>query len=75
MDEGGQEMGRAETHSDTLQGPVGLLGIGPFCVPLFFDYKKQPPFCLRDLPRVPIGRFKQLLIREERVCGRGVPGS
>ena len=33
MDEGGQVMGRAETHSDTLQGPVGLLGIRPFCAP------------------------------------------
>ena len=51
-----------------MQGPVGLLGTRPFCVPLFFDYKKQPPFSLRDLPRVPIGRFKQLLIREEMVC-------
>ena len=47
---------------------MGLLGTRPFCVPLFFDYKKQPPFSLRDLPRVPIGRFKQLLIREQRVC-------
>ena len=47
---------------------MGLLGTRPFCVPLFFDYKKQPPFSLHDLPRVPIGRFKQLLIREERVC-------
>ena len=49
MDEGGQEMGRAETHSDTLQGPVGLLGIGPFCVPLFFDYRKQALLSLHDV--------------------------
>ena len=50
MDEGGQVMGRAETHSDTLQGPVGLLGIKPFCVPLFFDYRKQPSLSLHDVP-------------------------
>ena len=51
-----------------MQDPVGILSTRPFCVPLFFDYKKQPPFSLRDLPRVPIGRFKQLLMGEERVC-------
>ena len=51
---------------DTAQGPVGLLGTKTFCVPHFFDYRKQPSFSLHDLPWVPIGRFKQLLIREGR---------
>ena len=50
------------------QGPVGLLGTRPFCVPHFFDYGKQPSFSLRDLPWVPMGRFKHLLIREGRWC-------
>ena len=36
-----------------------------FCVPHFFDYRKQPSFCLLW---VPMGRFKQLLIREGRGC-------
>ena len=49
---------------DTMQGPVGLLGTRFFCVPHFFDYRKQPSFSLHDLPWVPTGRFKQLLIRE-----------
>ena len=53
------------------QGPVGLLGTRPFCVPHFFDYRKQASFSLHDLPWVPylpiwMGRFKQLLIREGR---------
>ena len=50
------------------QGPVGLLGTKAFCVPHFLDYRKQPSFSLHDLPRVPMGRFKQLLIREGKGC-------
>ena len=54
-------------HSvDTQQGPVGFLGTKTFCVPHFFDYRKQPSFSLHDLPWVPIN--KQLLIRERRGC-------
>ena len=37
-------------EADTLQGPVGLLGTRTFCVPHFFDYRKQPSFTLHDLP-------------------------
>ena len=37
--------------------------------PLFLDYRKLPSFSLHDLPWVPRGRFKQLLIREGRGCG------
>ena len=44
--------------------PVGFLGTKPFCVSHFFDYRKQPSFILRHLPWVPVGRFKQLLIRK-----------
>lgn len=44
--------------------PVGFLGTKPFCVPHFFDYRKQPSFILHHLPWVPVGRFKQLLIRK-----------
>ena len=50
MDTAGQVMGRAETQSDILQGPVGLLGRRPFCVPLLFDYRKQPSISLHDVP-------------------------
>ena len=51
---------------DSMQGPVGLLGTRPLCVPHFFDYRKQPSFNLYSLPWVPVGSFKQLLIRERR---------
>ena len=44
--------------------PVGLLGTKPFCVLHFLDYRKQPSFILHHLPWVPVGRFKQLLIRK-----------
>ena len=45
-------------------GPCGgLLGTG-LCVQCFFDYRKQPSFRSPDLSWVPMGRFKQLLIRE-----------
>ena len=39
-----------------------------FLCPSFIDYRKQPSFSLHDLPGVPNGRFKQLLIREGRRC-------
>ena len=51
-----------------MQGPIRLLGTRPFCVPHFFDYKKQPSFTLLDVPWVSRGRFKKLLIREGREC-------
>ena len=35
---------------------------------LFLDYGKYASFCLCDLPWVPTGRFKYLLIREQREC-------
>ena len=38
------------------------------CGPHFCDDRKQPSFSLQDLPWVPVGRFKQLLIREGRGC-------
>ena len=47
---------------------MGLPGTKAFCVPHPFDYRKQPSFSLHDLPWVPIGRFKQLLVREGRGC-------
>ena len=53
---------------DTEQGPVVFLGTKPFCVPHFFDYRKQPSFSLHHLPWVPMGRSKQVLIREGRGC-------
>ena len=37
-----------------------------FCVLHFFDYRKQTSFSLHDLPRVPMGRVKQLLIKDMR---------
>ena len=41
----------------------------PLCFPHhFLDYREQPSFSLHDLPWVPWGRFKQLLIREGRAC-------
>ena len=42
--------GEHNHKSDTEQGPVGLLGTKSFCVPRFFDYRKQPSFSLHDLP-------------------------
>ena len=53
---------------DTEWGPVGLLGTNAFCVPHFFDYRKQPSFSLHDFTWVTTSRFKQLLIRERRSC-------
>ena len=50
-----------------MQGPR-LLGTRPFCVPHFFDYKKQPSFTLLEVPWVSRGRFKKLLIREGSEC-------
>ena len=47
---------------------MGLLGIKPFCVPHFSDYRKQPSFSLHDLPWVSTGIFQQLLIRERKWC-------
>ena len=54
------------TGPDTEQGPVVLLGTTPFCVPHFFDYRKQSSFSFHDLPWVLTGRFKQMLIKEGR---------
>ena len=48
------------------EGSVGIMGTRPFCVPHFFDYRKQPSFSLHDLPWSPMGRFKQLLNKEGR---------
>ena len=36
------------------------------CAPPFLDYRKQASFSLHDLPWVPTGIIKQLLIREGR---------
>ena len=47
---------------------MGLPGTMAFCVPHPFDFRKQPSFSLRDLPWVPTGRFKQLLMRKGRGC-------
>ena len=54
-------------RSDAEQGPVGVLGTKSFCVPHFSDYRKPPSFSLHYLPWVPVGRLKQLLIKEGRV--------
>ena len=59
---------QVEVEIDPMQGPVGLLGTRPFCVPHFFDYRKQSLFSPHDLSWVPMGRFKPLLIREGRGC-------
>ena len=53
-------------RSDAEQGPVGVLGTKSFCVPHFSDYRKPPSFSLHYLPWVPVGRLKQLLIKEGR---------
>ena len=45
---------------------MGLLGTKSFLCPPFLDYRKSISFSLKDLPLVPKGRFRQLLIREER---------
>lgn len=49
-----------------VPGPERFLGPEIFCDLPFFDYRKQPSFSLYDLPWVPIGRFKQFLIRVRR---------
>ena len=48
---------------------LGSWGQKLFCVPQSFDYKKEASFSLPDLPWVPTGRFKQLLI------GKGSEGT
>ena len=40
----------------------------PFCTSLFLDYRKKTSFSLYNLPWVPMGRLKQLLIREGTGC-------
>ena len=40
----------------------------PFCTFLFLDYRKKTSFSLDNLPWVPTGRLKQLLIREGTGC-------
>ena len=52
----------ASSKCDSIQGPVGLQGTKPFCVPHFFQHS----FSLHNLSWVPMGRFNQLLIREGR---------
>ena len=42
-----------------------ILGKRTFCALHFFNYRKLPSF---TLPQVPMGRFKQLLIRWEKMC-------
>ena len=53
---------------DTEQSPVGLLGTKPFCVHYFFGYRKQLSLSLQDLTGFQWTDFKQLQIREGRVC-------
>ena len=43
---------------------MALLGTKRFWVPYSSDDRKRPSFSLHDLPWIPTGRFKQLLIRE-----------
>ena len=45
---------------------MGLWGTKTFCVPHFFDFRRQPSFSPHALCWVPMGRFKHLLIREGR---------
>ena len=53
----------------TVQEPCRLPGTEAFLCPLFLVSKEQTPASsLHDLPRVPKGRFGQLLIRERRGC-------
>ena len=49
-------------------GPCGTPGHKAFLCPPFYDYRKQPLFSFHDLPWVPVGRFKQLLVRERKRC-------
>ena len=50
-------------------GPCGARGHKDLSEsPHFLYSRKQLSVCLRDLPRVPKGRFKQLLIREGSGC-------
>ena len=51
---------------------MALLGTKRFWVPYSSDDRKRPSFSLHDLPWIPTGRFKQLLIREGR--GHRAPG-
>ena len=53
----------ASSKGDSMQGPVGLQGTKPFCVPHFFQHS----FSLHNLPWVPMGRFNQLLEKGEEV--------
>ena len=46
------------------QGPLGLLGTKAFLWPPLFIFRKWASFCLHDLPWVPRGTFRQLLIRK-----------
>ena len=65
----GSSLERHNCHwleNDAEQGLVGFLRTKILCVPHFFGYRKQPSFSLHGLPWVPVGRFKQLLIGEER---------
>ena len=57
-----------EHDSETEHDPVGLLGMEAFARFLFVSFLKGIDSNLHDLPWVPKGRFKQLLIRKGRVC-------
>ena len=52
--------------SETKQGPGGLLGTSLSMCPI--SCFSGISFSLHELPRVPKGRFRQLLIREGRGC-------
>ena len=54
--------GMRKGHVQALRGSWAQ---GP-CVPHFSDCRKQPSFSLQDLPESPVGRCKQLLIRNGR---------
>ena len=49
---------------ETKPGPAGVLGTKPFCVPHFFDSRKQPSFIPQHPSGVPMGRFKHLLAKK-----------
>ena len=49
-------------------GSCGAPGHKAFLCPLFFHYKKWTSFNLHNLPWVPVGRFKHLLIRKGMGC-------
>ena len=57
-----------ESEGDTAQGPVELVGTKTYLSPHFLYYRKQLSVRLHDLPWIPKGRFKQLLIREGSGC-------